>query len=206
MTVVMMIVIVVMIFAVIMMMVVAMPMVMAVIVFVIVGMIVMVTVSVVVLVIMVMVVRFTGRRRVGSAFRLERRLDRDDLGAKPLQQCLDRRVRPQPQPLFQDLHRHVAVAEVPGKPRQRREIDRPCLNERLGLGHHLDQAAVVEHQRIVGAKPHRLRKVKLDAGALGAEQKALLRLALRKRQDQRIDDCAAFAIGRRENAGGARHG
>ena len=53
------------------------------------------------------------------------------------------------------------------------------LDQRLGLGHDLDQPAVVEHQRVVGAKPHRLGEIELDAGAFDPEQEALLRLALR---------------------------
>jgi len=61
-----------------------------------------------------------GGRGIGPALRLERRLDGDDLGAQALQQRLDRRVAHKPQPALQNLHRHVAVAEVPGEPCQRR--------------------------------------------------------------------------------------
>ena len=139
-------------------------------------------------VVMIVVVMIAGRCGIGAAFRLERRLDRDDLGAEALQQCLDRRIAPQPQPALQHLHRHMAVAEMPGEPRQRRQIGGARLDQRLGLRHHLDQPAVVEHQRIVGAQPHRLGEIELDAGALDAEQKALLRLALGVGQDQRVDD------------------
>ena len=120
-----------------------------------------------------------GGRRVGAAFRLERRVDRNELRAEALQQRLDRRIALEPQPPLQHLHRHVTVAEMPGQPRQRRKVGGARLDQRLGLGHHLDQAAVVEHQRVVGAKPHRLGEIELDAGAFDAEQEALLRLALR---------------------------
>ena len=77
---------------------------------------------------------------------------------------------------------------------------RANLDQRLGFGHDLDQFAVVEHQRIVGAQPHRFGEIELDAGAFDAEHEALLRLALRIGQDQRVDDGAALAFGGRLDA------
>jgi len=162
-------------------------------------------VIVVVIVVMMVIVTVAGCRLVGAAFRLERRIDLDQPGTERLQQRLDRRIAAEPQPLVQDLHRDVAIAEVPGHPRQRRKVGAARLDQGLGLGHHLGHAALFEHQRIVGAKPHRFRQIELDAGALGAEQEALLRLALGERQDQRIDDRLVLAVGGRKNAGGARH-
>ena len=161
-------------------------------------------IMVVVIVAVVMIVR--RGRLVGAALRLERRLDGRDLRAEALQQRLDRRIALEPELALHDLHRHVTVAEMPGEPRQRRQVGRARLDQRLGLGHHLDQPAVVEHQRVVGAKPHRLGEIELDAGALDAEQEALLRLALRVRQDQRVGDRRVLALGCGDDAGGAGHG
>ena len=53
----------------------------------------------------------------------------------------------------------MAVAEMPGEPRERGKIGGARLDQRLGLGHDLDQLAVVEHQRVVGAQPHRLGQI-----------------------------------------------
>ena len=64
------------------------------------------------------------RHRIGAAFRIERRLDDDDLGAEPRQKRFDRRVPAQPQPIGEDLYRHMAVAEIPGEPCERIEIAR----------------------------------------------------------------------------------
>jgi len=89
---------------------------------------------------------------------------------------------------------------MPGEPRQRRQIVGPDLKQRLGLGHHLDQAAVVEHQRVVGAKPHRLGEIEFDAGALDAEQEALVRLTLRVRQAGAVRDVKLRSIDRFEYA------
>jgi hypothetical protein len=188
----------------------------------IVGMIVTVAMRVIVAVVMtvivmmvrvVMVVRvamtvavIAGGGFISSALRLERRVDGRDLGAETLQQRLDGGIALDPQPALQHLDRHMPVAEVPGKPRQARQIGRTRLDQRLGLGHDLNEPAGVEFQRIVGAKPHRLGKIQFDAGALHAEQEALLRLALRMGQDQRVERGGVPPFGGVKNAGGAGHG
>ncbi len=59
-------------------------------------------------------------------------------------------------------------------------------------------------ERVVGAKPHVFGEIELDAGAFDAEREALLRLPLRMRKDQRVDDgsgdCPALPLGSRLNA------
>jgi hypothetical protein len=152
---------------------------------------------------MIMIVRL---RFVGPAFRLERRVDRNHLGAERREQFLDRRIALQAEALLQDLNRHVPVAEMPGKPRECRQIGRTRLDQRLGLRHDLDQRAVVQNQRVVGAEPHLVRKIEFDASALDAEHEALLRLPLCMRKDQRIDNVSVLPLGSRLNADGAWHG
>jgi hypothetical protein len=158
-------------------------------------------------VVMMMIVAMIARRDViGPTLRLERRIDGRDLGAEALQQRLDRRIGLEPEPALQDLHRHMAVAEMPRQPGQRRQIGGTRLDQRLGLSHDLDETAVVEHQRVVGAQPHRLGEIELDAGASYAEQKSLLRLTLGMRQNEGVDGGRALPLGGTKNAGGARHG
>ena len=89
----------------------------------------------------------------------------------------------------------MTVAEVPGQPRERRGIVDAHLKERLGFRDNFHEAAVVKQQRVVGAQPHRLGEVELDAGAFHAKEKSALRLALRKRQDKRVDHLAGLAVG-----------
>jgi hypothetical protein len=165
----------------------------------------MVAVIMMVMVVVVSVVVGMGGGLVGPALRLERRLDDGDLRAGTGQPLLDGSIAFQPQLALEDLHRHVAVAEVPSESRQRREVGGPHLDQRLGLGHHLHQAAVVQHQRIIGAKPHRFWEVEFDAGAFDAEQETFLGLPLGMRQDQRIQDCGIAPFGSRQDAGGAGH-
>jgi len=158
-------------------------------------------VRVVVAMIMMVIMRL---RIVGAAFGLERRVDRDHLGAERCEQFFDRRIALHPQPLLQDLHRHMPVAEMPGEPRQRRKVGGARLDQRFGLSDDLDQRAVIEHQRVIGAKPYVFGEIELDAGAFDAEREALLRLPLRMRQDQRVDDgsgdCPTLPLGSRLNA------
>ena len=170
-----------------------------------VSMIVMMIAVIVVMIGPVMLVLVHARRLIGAAFRLERRFDGSDLGAEALEQRLDRFIALEAQLAFHDLHRHVAVAEVPGEPRQRREVCGAHLDQRLGLRHYLHQSASFQQQRIVGSQPHHFRKVELDAGALNAEQKPLQRLPLRMRKDERVDHGAIAPFGNTKNAGGARH-
>ena len=158
----------------------------------------------VIVVTMVMILT-AGSRFISAALRLEGRLDDRHFRTKAFKQCLDRRIALEPQSPLQDLDRHVAVAEVPGEPRQSRKIGGAGLDQRFGLSYDLDQPSGVEHQRIVGAQPHRLREIKLDAGAFDAEHEALLRLTLRMRQNERIDGGHIPPLGGMKNASGAWH-
>ena len=156
------------------------------------------------MIVMVVVMMIVRLRVVSSAFGLERRVDRDHLGAERRKQLFNRRIALHPQPLLQDLHRHMPVAEMPGEPRQRRKVGGAGLDQRLGLSDDLDQRAVIEHQRVIGAKPHVFGEIELDAGSIDAEREALLRLPLRMREDQRVDDgsggCPTLPLGSRLNA------
>ena len=165
------------------------------------GVIVRMTVMMIVPVVMMVIVRL---RVVSSTFGLEWRVDRDHLDAERREQLLDRRIALHPQPLLQDLHRHVTIAEMPGQPRQHRKVGGARLDQRLGLSNDLDQRAIVEHQRVIGAKPHVFGEIELHAGPFHSEREALLRLPLRMREDQRVDDgsgdCPTLPLGSRLNA------
>ncbi len=93
-------------------------------------------------------------------------------------QCFDLGPFLQPYPVGEDLHRDVAVAERQDEARERGEVLGAHLDHRLDVGHHLGQAAVVEHQEVVGAQARRLREIELDARAIAAEHEALLPAAV----------------------------
>ena len=91
----------------------------------------------------------------------------------------------------------MPVAEVPGQPRERGKIGRARLDQWFGFRHHLDQAAVIQHQRVVGAQPHRVGKVKLDAGPLDAKHEAFLCLPLCEWKNERVEDGGSLPLGSR---------
>ncbi len=84
---------------------------------------------------------------------------------------------------------------MPGEPRQARHIGRARLDQRLGRRHHLDQRAVVEHERVVGAQAGGLGESNLDAAALDAGHDNILRAALGVIENDGVDDRPAAALG-----------
>lgn len=103
----------------------------------------------------VMPVIMTGglmRGGIGAAFGIERRLDGDDARAEAAQHLGDDVVAADAQRPGRDLHRQMAVAEMPGQPHQMHGIGAADFDQRLRRGDHLDQAAVFQHQRIAAAQ------------------------------------------------------
>ena len=136
---------------------------------------------------------------------LERRRHLDAGEAVLGHQRLDLGQLLQPDPVGEDLDRHMAIAERQDEARHRGEILRPQLDERLAVGHHFGEPAVVEHQEVVGAQAGRLGKIELDAGPLAAEHEALLPAAIVEPEQQGVGDLApGLALG--ENSLRARHG
>jgi len=115
----------------------------------------MVVVVIVVVVMMIvavlMLVVMSDGNRISPAFGLEWRFDRDKLCAQPFQQRFDGRIALEPQPPVKHLDWDVAVTEMPGQASERAEVGGTHLDQRLGLGDHLDHGAVIEQQRVIGA-------------------------------------------------------
>ena len=124
-----------------------------------------VVVRVIVIVAVMVMMRGAGALR-GRAVGLERREQRHHLGGDAGEQRLDLGIAAQPHPVGEDLHRRVPVAEPPGEPRERDHIGNTRLDQRFGIRHDVDQAAVVEHQHVVGRERRRLGEIELDAGAV----------------------------------------
>lgn len=122
-----------------------------------------------IVVIIVPVVRMTMMRvhLVGAAFRLERRVDHRHLGAERLEQFFGRRRAQRAHAVRQQLHGDVAIAEMPGDARQRRNIGGPRFDQRFRFGDDLDEAAVVERDDVVVPQPVLevdVNRLALDAG------------------------------------------
>jgi hypothetical protein len=113
----------------------------------------MIVMRVVMMVIMaVIVMRAVTAGGVGAAFGIERRLDLGHARAEPPDHLLDDVIAPDAKTLGHDLGRQMAVAEMPGDPDQMVRIRAANFNQRLRRRDHLDQPAVVEHQRIAATQ------------------------------------------------------
>lgn len=146
-------------------------------------------VSVMMAVAMRMIVVMPMRTIIG----LERRRHLDALKPMLRHQCFSLRPLLQPDPVGQNLHRHMAIAERQNEARDRREILGPHFDHRLDVGHDLHKLAVVEHQEVVGMQARRLRKIELDTCALATEHKTLLLATVVEFQQQRVDDLARWS-------------
>jgi hypothetical protein len=155
--------------------------------------------------VIVMMIVAAMRRFIGATFRLKWRVNDDKPGAQAFEHLLNRRVASHPQPALQHLNRDMTVTKMPGQSRQSGQIGGARFDQRLGLGDDFDDTAVLKHKGIIGAQPHRLGKIHLDAGSPDAEQETLLHLTLRERKDQCVDDIAGFSISRWLDARGAWH-
>ncbi len=113
------------------------------------------------------VLMVTAAAEVGAAFRIERRLDLDQAGAEALYHLFDHVVATNPQVFAGDLHGQMAVAKMPGKPHHLPGINAAKLDQRLGRGDHLDQAAVFKHQGVAAAQRDRLRQIEQEREAAG---------------------------------------
>src|SRR5262245_45974878 len=89
---------------------------------------------------------------VGAALGIKGRLDLDHPRAKPLHHCLDDVIPADAQAFRQYLRRQMPVAEVPGDPDQMMRIVATDFQQWLGGRDHLDEAAVLQNQRIAAAQ------------------------------------------------------
>jgi hypothetical protein len=120
---------------------------------------------VMVIMIMTVVVRVRGAvlgLRIGAAFRIERRFERDHAGAKTLGHRLDDGIAADAQRLWLYFSRQMPVAEVPGDASQDQRVGGPDFHQRFGLGDHLDHAPVLEPQPVAAAQHRRFRKIEQE--------------------------------------------
>ncbi|MDR6955636.1 hypothetical protein J2X65_005019 [Ancylobacter sp. 3268] len=112
---------------------------------------VMIMVTVVVMAVVVVAMRLGGL--IGAALRLERRLDDGDRGAEPARHLLQHRIAGDADAVGKQLRRHMAVAEMPGKPRQMMRIPGDDLRHRLLGGDHRHHAPVFQRDAVAVLHP-----------------------------------------------------
>jgi hypothetical protein len=107
-------------------------------------------------------------RRIGAPFGIERPLDRRDPRPKPSQHILDHVIGANTDCVRENLCRQMPVADVPAQADELAWPPRPDLDQCLGCGHDLDQATVLQLQRITAAKHQRLWEVEQKGQPLDA--------------------------------------
>jgi hypothetical protein len=99
--------------------------------------------------------------RIGTAFRLEWRFDFDNLGAEASRHVGDDVIAPDAKRPPQQLRRQVPIAQMPGQAREMVSVVATDFQQSFARGDDLDQAAVLENERVTTAQPGAAdRKVK----------------------------------------------
>lgn len=99
---------------------------------------------------------------IGTAFRLEGRIDHCDDGAKTTRHLLQHAVAGDADAIREKLRRHMAVTQMPGEPRQMMRILRHDLRHRLLGRNHRYDAPVFEREAVSVFQPRRLDKVEQE--------------------------------------------
>jgi hypothetical protein len=100
--------------------------------------------------------------RIGAAFGIERRFERDHAGAETLGHRLDNGIAANSQRFPRYFGRQVTVAEMPGDASERERVGGPDLRQRFGRGDHLDHTSVLEPQPVAAAQHRRLDKIEQE--------------------------------------------
>jgi hypothetical protein len=127
--------------------------------------VVVVAVPMIVMMAMIVAVRIPGAvlgLRVGAAFGIERRFERDHAGAETLGHRLDDGIAANAQRFPRYFGREVTVAEMPGDASERERVSGPDLRQRFGRGDHLDHTSVLEPQPVAAAQHRRLDKIEQE--------------------------------------------
>ena len=90
---------------------------------------------------------------------IERRVDRPDRGAKAYRHLLQHVIAPDAEPVADDLHIGVAVAEMPGELHERERRPGAHLSHGFGLAGNQHNPSIVEHDAIAVAQRHGLVEV-----------------------------------------------
>ena len=155
---------------------------------------------------MMIVVMMLVRRRIGAAFRIERCLDRGEPCAERRQHRFERAVALQSQPVGEHLNRHVPVTEMPGEPRQMRQVVAAHLDQR-GSGSTTTSTRLPSSSSSAspGAQQRGLGQHEADRGAVHAGQMPGLDAPLRGAEDDAVTLARDIAIGGTDHADDTEH-
>ena len=125
---------------------------------------------------------------VRPGLRIERRLDRRHLGAKTDQHRFKHMIAADAQPVADDLHVNVSVAEMP---REARQIDRGSgchLEQRLRLVLDAHDRAIVEHEPVAVPERHGVRQIEQEFRSFPAGEHDPTPMPLVRIEHDEVDD------------------
>ena len=131
---------------------------------------------------------------VGAVLGIERRFDRRKARAEPAQHVLDHVVAADAQAVADDLNVDVAIADVPGEPRQLAAVGRGDLDERLRPAGDAHDRAVVEHKAVAVAQRCGLRQIEQKFCAALTAQHHPPAMTLMRVERNRIDGAPLIPV------------
>jgi hypothetical protein len=149
-----------------------------------------------VVVIMRMSVAMTVCLGVRALLRIKRRVEGSEQSAEPPQHVLDHMIAANTQPVADDLHLDVPVADVPGEPRQRMAVRGDDFDQRLRAADDPHNAAIVEHKTVAVAQSDDLGQIEQKGRAALACQNDPATLPLMRVEQNLIDRAAAVPVAR----------
>lgn len=143
---------------------------------------------------------------MGAAFGLERPFDRRDPRPEFLQHFGNAGSLADAQPFRADLGFEMAIAQMPDQMHQVQGIAPLHFQQGLGLGHDLDQPAILQPIGIAMGERPRLRQIKLDVEAAHGVHHAALLPPLLEAQHDAVGDGLGLDLGGRHEGMGVEHG
>lgn len=147
---------------------------------------------------MTMIVRCTG-------FRIESRIERHHLRAKPAQHFFKDMIAPDTDTISDDLHIRVAVAEMPGQPHEFARRRGSDLDKFFRLAADAHDRAVFQYKTVAVAQRHRLVEIEQDFRALLAREHNAATLAVIGIEDNTVDGHGVGPLAGRGDGGDAMH-
>jgi hypothetical protein len=142
-------------------------------------------------------VAMTVRLGVRALLRIKRRVDRSEPSAEPPQHVLDHMIAANTQPVADDLHLDMPIADVPGQPRQHMAVGGGDFDQRLRAADDPHDAAIVEHKTVAVAQSDDLGQIEQKGRAALARQNDSAALALMRVEQNLIDRAAAVPVAHR---------
>ena len=143
---------------------------------------------------MIVIVTVAAVLIVGAMLRIERCFERREPRAEPAQHVLDHVVAPDTQPVADDLDVDVAIADMPGEPRQLVRIRRRNLDQRLRPADDPHDAAIIKHEAIAVMQGRGLRQIEQKPRAALAAQNDAPAMALMGIERDGIDGAGGVPV------------